>query len=113
MKKILLMVVVAVMATSALAQIPDNVKEVLRKCDEKMESYKSAAGVQIEGTVKMKVSIISYIRGKKVMAAHALIQNGMKPNEAATAMGFTEYSTFYRDYRQLLGGSPSKTKSSR
>lgn len=61
----------------------------------------------------MKVSIISYIRGKKVMAAHALIQNGMKPNEAATAMGFTEYSTFYRDYRQLLGGSPSKTKSSR
>ena len=75
MKKILLMVVVAVMATSALAQIPDNVKEVLRKCDEKMESYKSAAGVQIEGTVKMKVSIISasgpmkmYIKGNKFFA---------------------------------------------
>ena len=31
MKKILLMVVVAVMATNAMAQIPDNVKEVLRK----------------------------------------------------------------------------------
>ena len=75
MKKILLMVVVAVMATSALAQIPDNVKEVLRKCDEKMESYKSAAGVQIEGTVKMKISIISasgpmkmYIKGNKFFA---------------------------------------------
>ena len=61
----------------------------------------------------MKVSVISYIRGKKVMAAHALIQHGMKPNEAAMAMGFADYSTFYRDYRKLLGESPSKTKSPR
>ena len=60
----------------------------------------------------MKVSIISYIRGKKIMAAHALIQHGMKPNEAAIAMGFVDYSTFYRDYRKLLGESPSKAKSS-
>lgn len=60
MKKAVLMVVVALMATSALAQIPDKVKEVLRKCDEKMASYNTAAGAMIEGTVKMKVAIISF-----------------------------------------------------
>lgn len=46
MKKIIVMFVVAMMATtSALAQFPDNVKEVLKKCDEKMTSYNTDAGV--------------------------------------------------------------------
>lgn len=40
MKKPLLMAVAAMMvATSALAQFPSNVKDVLKKCDEKMASY--------------------------------------------------------------------------
>jgi hypothetical protein len=44
MKKILFLVVAAMMVTtSALAQFPDNVKEVLKKCDEKMTSYNSDA----------------------------------------------------------------------
>ena len=59
MKKILLIVVAAVMATSGLAQIPDNVKEVLKKSDEKMTTYNTAAGAVIEGTMKLKVSILS------------------------------------------------------
>ena len=37
MKKIILVLVAAMMVTtSALAQFPDNVREVLKKCDEKM-----------------------------------------------------------------------------
>jgi hypothetical protein len=37
MKKIILVLVAAMMVTtSALAQFPDNMREVLKKCDEKM-----------------------------------------------------------------------------
>ena len=45
MKRILLLVVVTIMATvSAQAQFPDDVKEVLKKCDQKMETYGTSEG---------------------------------------------------------------------
>lgn len=59
---------------------------------------------------EMHVSIISYVRGKKVMAAHALILHGVKPSEAAAAMGFTDYSTFFRSYQKMLGVPPSTAR---
>ena len=93
MKKILLMVVVTVMATNAMAQIPDNVKEVLRKCEAKMESYNTAAGTIIEGTVKMKVSIVSFsgpmkmcAKDKKFFASFSM--NAMKTIGINVDMGF-------------------------
>ena len=73
MKKPLLMAVAAMMvATSALAQFPSNVKDVLKKCDENMASYKSDAGMVLDMTMKAKVSILSvngtvmsYVKNKK------------------------------------------------
>ena len=73
MKKIIVMFVVAMMATtSALAQFPDNVKEVLKKCDEKMTSYNTDAGMVLDMNMKAKVSILSvngtvksYVKNKK------------------------------------------------
>lgn len=59
---------------------------------------------------EMHVSIISYVRGKKVMAAHSLILHGVKPSDAATMMGFTDYSTFFRCYQKMVGISPSLAK---
>lgn len=60
MKKIILMVVAIMMTTlAALAQIPDNVKEVLRKSEAKMESYNNGSGVVLDSKLKMKVSILS------------------------------------------------------
>ena len=107
MKKILLMVVAAVMATSAVAQIPDNVKEVLRKSDAKMASYNTAEGTLIEGTVKMKVSVISmsgplkiYAKDKKFFAT--LSMNAMKEFGINLDLGFDgeqkwEYNTVTGD----------------
>ena len=93
MKKVLLMAITAVMATCALAQIPSNVKEVLRKSDEKMASYNTATGAVIEGTVKMKVSIISfngplkiYAKDKKFFAT--LSMNAMKEIGIKMDIGF-------------------------
>ena len=73
MRKIVLLVVVAIMATmSAQAQFSDDVKEVLKKCDQKMETYRTSEGVVYDMNVKMKVSILtlngtlkSYAKNKK------------------------------------------------
>ncbi|MBO4540803.1 MAG: helix-turn-helix domain-containing protein [Bacilli bacterium] len=59
---------------------------------------------------EMHVSLMSYIRGKKIMGAHALIRQGMKAQDAAFAMGFSDYSTFYRGYLKMLGEKPSSGK---
>lgn len=59
---------------------------------------------------EMHVSLISYVRGKKVMAAHSLILHGVKPSDAASMMGFQDYSTFFRSYQKMLGFPPSSAK---
>ncbi|MCR5491211.1 MAG: hypothetical protein K6F32_03680, partial [Bacilli bacterium] len=59
---------------------------------------------------EMHVSLISYVRGKKIMAAHSLIMRGVKPSDAAAMMGFTDYSTFFRGYQKMLGVAPSSAK---
>ncbi|MBP5356373.1 MAG: hypothetical protein J6Z10_05920 [Prevotella sp.] len=111
MKRILLMVVTAVMTTSALAQIPDKVKEVMRKSDEKMASYNTAAGTVIEGTVKMKVSIISfngplkmYAKNKKFFAT--LSMNAMKEIGINVDVGFDGEQKW--EYRTVTGDESKK-----
>ena len=42
-----------------MAQIPAEVKEVLKKCEDKMASYNTPAGSMIDANIKMKVSVIS------------------------------------------------------
>lgn len=61
------------MATmSAQAQFPDDVNEVLKKCDQKMETYGTSEGVVFDMNVKMKALILtlngtlkSYVKNKK------------------------------------------------
>ncbi len=55
----------------------------------------------------MKVSVISYVRTKKIMAAHREIMQGEKATDAAEHYGFTDYSTFYRAYVKVMGFPPS------
>ena len=60
----------------------------------------------------MHVPLMQYIRSKKIHASLALISHGMKPQEAASAMGFADYSTFYRCYLKIIGKRPSEIKRS-
>lgn len=55
------------------------------------------------------ISIKKYILQKRINAAKMAIQQGEKPEEVSTRYGFSNYSTFYRDYKKYLGVSPSKT----
>lgn len=59
---------------------------------------------------EMHISIMRYIRSKKIIHAHSLIQAGQKPLDVCALMNFNDYSTFYRQYLKVIGMSPSKDK---
>ncbi len=50
----------------------------------------------------MKISVMQYVRLKKIIAAHRLILTGKKKSYVAEEFGFENYSTFYRQYLKLL-----------
>lgn len=59
---------------------------------------------------EMHIPIMKYIRSKKIIYAHQLIQNGAKPQEVSERLNFNDYSTFYRQYIKVIGISPSEDK---
>lgn len=56
----------------------------------------------------LQVPVMSYVRTKKCVAAHARIQAGIPPTVACKEVGFGEYSTFYRAYRRMFHAAPSR-----
>ena len=58
----------------------------------------------------MKISIMQYVRNKKVLLAQSLIRNGVRPTKACTMSGFEDYTTFYRSYKLFFGHSPNDTE---
>ena len=59
---------------------------------------------------EMHIPIMKYIRSKKIIYAHSLIQNGEKPQDVCEKLNFNDYSTFYRQYLKVIGVSPSYDK---
>jgi AraC-like DNA-binding protein len=49
-----------------------------------------------------------YINDKRLLAAQSLIQMGEKPTEIYERCGFSDYTSFYRNYKEHFGYSPSK-----
>ena len=56
----------------------------------------------------LKVSPKKYINTKRLTEARNLIRSGHKPNDIYSACGFTDYGTFYRNYKNHFGHIPSK-----
>jgi AraC-like DNA-binding protein len=59
------------------------------------------------------VPIMQYVRTKKIMYADALLRSGMSPTEVSEQCGFSDYSTFYRMYKKLIGYPPSERQRQR
>jgi YesN/AraC family two-component response regulator len=65
------------------------------------EFHYSRSYISMEFKRHMSVSIMQYIRYKKIYAVHELILNGAKKQETAEKFGFETYSTFYRAYKKF------------
>ena len=55
------------------------------------------------------ISIKKYIIQKRINVAKIALQRGEKPEEISVKCGFSNYSTFYRDYKKYFGVTPSET----
>ncbi len=55
----------------------------------------------------LKITPKKYILSKKLILAQRDLRSGSKPTEVCANYGFSDYSTFYRDYKHYFGHSPS------
>jgi len=55
---------------------------------------------------RMGVSLYRYITQRRLIAAKTLIQQGRRMEDVGNAVGFSDYSTFYRAFKQEYGISP-------
>ena len=70
----------------------------------------SRSYVQNQFSKVMGIGLKQYINQKKIYASHADIQNGLSPNQAAQKYRFEDYSSFFRQYKKILGISPKDGK---
>ena len=56
----------------------------------------------------LQISPKKYILSKRLNLAKKAIRSGYKPIEACMQSGFSDYSTFYRDYKNFFGHCPSE-----
>lgn len=56
----------------------------------------------------LQISPKKYILSKRLNLARKAIRAGQKPIEACMQSGFSDYSTFYRDYKKYFGYCPSE-----
>ena len=55
---------------------------------------------------KMGVSLYRYVTQRRLIAAKSMIAQGVPMEEISHAVGFLDYSTFYRAFKQEFGISP-------
>ncbi len=60
----------------------------------------------------MEIPPGQYIISKKLAIAQKELRMGAKATDVCLTCGFTDYSTFYRQYKNLFGRSPSDEKNS-
>lgn len=58
----------------------------------------------------MRISVNRYVAIKKIHHASRLIRQGMGAVEAGLAVGYKQYTTFYHNYKQIMGVSPTDNK---
>ena len=59
-------------------------------------------------TAQFKTPVMTYVRTQKCMLARDLLHEGMSATETAEKLGYTHYSSFYRDYMHVFGTAPTK-----
>ncbi len=58
----------------------------------------------------LDISFMDYVNKKRILYAQFLINNGLSPTQACEQCNFSDYSTFYRQYKKFLGCVPKSDK---
>lgn len=54
------------------------------------------------------LSIHQYILARRILLAQELLSQGIKPNQVSEQCGFSDYTSFYRAFRNRTGTSPNQ-----
>lgn len=88
------------------AYIEKNYPEHITVEDLARRFYVSNSTISHQFKQKMGVSLYRYITQRRLIAAKTLIAQGIPMEEISHKVGFVDYSTFYRAFRQEFGISP-------
>ena len=94
----------------AIEFINANIEKPLKLDEIAAHLYVSKSTLCHKFSRQMHVSINRYMTIKKIYHAASLIKNGMSAVEASMAVGYEYYTTFYHNYKQIIGVSPAETK---
>lgn len=93
--------------TSLVEYIDNHIAEIITVNDICSHFHYSKSYIYQIFLEEMKVPIMRYIRTRKILYADSMIKRGVKPMDAFSRSGFSEYTSFYRAYKQIIGHSPS------
>ena len=104
---------------SAAEPVRENptLEAILRYIDEHPAEQVTAAALASEFFVStswlthtfrrnLGISLGQYTEKKRILFAEARIREGSTPTDAAKLCGYENYSTFYRQYKKILGRTP-------
>ena len=98
-----------------IAEVTDyinaNINRPITLADICRDLHFSKSYISSEFSKEMNTPVMTYIKHKKIIAAHRKITEGKtKLVEVAEEFGFPEYSTFYRNYKKIIGYPPLEGK---
>ena len=91
-----------------LSYLEEHLGEKITLADVARNSYVSESTVSQLFRQKMGVSFYRYLTQRRLIAAKTAIESGSLLEDVATAVGFGDYSSFYRAFRQAFGISPKQ-----
>ena len=99
------------MIKSIIDYVESHIFEPIKLDDIANHLYISKSALCHRFSDHMKITINRYIAIKKIHYAAELIQGGMSATNAAIAAGYNHYTTFYHNYKQIMGSAPTAGKS--
>ena len=88
------------------AYIEEHYTEHITVHDIAQKFYVSDSSISHQFKQKMGISIYHYVTQRRLISAKNLISKGVALEQVATCVGFSDYSSFYRVFRQEYGISP-------
>lgn len=89
-----------------LAYIEENLDKKITLADVAHRFYVSESTITQTFRRKLTVSFYRCVTQRRLIAAKTLIQTGIRLEEVGERVGFTDYSAFYRAFKQEYGISP-------